>query len=75
MSMTDPKFAELWQKVRALAVENAMVITRKAQREDFARGLDEHAATSAVVSMLEYFCWTGSRTTASPGSRRSPTTW
>src|SRR5262245_55643634 len=38
MSMTDPRFAELWQKVRTTAVDSAMEITHKARREGFAHG-------------------------------------
>lgn len=67
LSMADPKFDELWQQVRRTALENAMAITRKAHRDGFARGLDEHAATSAIVSMLEYFCWTWLARDGEPG--------
>lgn len=67
MSMTDPKFAELWQQMRATAVQNAMDVTREARRGGFARGLDEHAATSAIVSMLEFFCWTWIAKDGEPG--------
>jgi AcrR family transcriptional regulator len=68
LSMTDARFAEKWQKLRLQGVENVIAGIRKAYRDGFARGIDEHAFASAIMSMLDFFCWTWLANDGEPGS-------
>ena len=58
LSMSDARFAAKWQELRLQGVENVIAGVRKAYRDGFARGIDEHALASAIMSMLDFFCWT-----------------
>ena len=68
LSMRDARFAEKWQKLRLQGVENVIAGIRKAYRDGFARGIDEHAFASAIMSMLDFFCWTWLANGGEPGS-------
>jgi AcrR family transcriptional regulator len=68
LSMRDARFAEKWQKLRLQGVENVIAGIRKAYRDGFARGIDEHAFASAIMSMLDFFCWTWLANDGEPGS-------
>jgi AcrR family transcriptional regulator len=67
LSMTDPKFAATWQRLRQAGVENTMAGIRKAYRDGYARGIDEHALASAIMSMLDFYCWTWLANDGEPG--------
>jgi AcrR family transcriptional regulator len=67
LSMRDAKFAAKWKQLRMRGVENVMTGIRKAHRDGFARGIDEHALASAIMSMLDFFCWTWLANDGEPG--------
>jgi len=46
----------------------------KAYRDGFARGIDEHAFASAIMSDADFFCWTWLANGGEPGSGRWTTT-
>jgi AcrR family transcriptional regulator len=67
LSMTDARFAATWQQRRRDAVENVMRGVRKAHRDGYARGIDPHAFASAIISMLDFYCWTWLANDGEPG--------
>jgi AcrR family transcriptional regulator len=67
LSMTDARFMAKWQELRRQGVENVIGGIRKAHRDGFARGIDEHAFASAIMSMLDFFCWTWLANGGEPG--------
>lgn len=67
LSMTDARFATKWQQLRIRGVRNVIGGIRKAQRDGFARGIDEHAFASAIMSMMDSFCWTWLANDGEPG--------
>jgi AcrR family transcriptional regulator len=67
LSMTDARFAATWQQLRKHAVQNVMGGVRKAYRDGYARGIDEHAFASAIMSMLDFYCWTWLANDGEPG--------
>jgi AcrR family transcriptional regulator len=58
LSMTDAAFAKRWFDLRAAGVRTVLEGLRKASRDGAARGLDLEVTASALVSMLQDFCWT-----------------
>jgi AcrR family transcriptional regulator len=67
LSMTDAHFAATWKKLRRRGIENVIAGSRKAYRDGHARGLDEQAFASAMISMLDFFCWTWLANDGEPG--------
>jgi hypothetical protein len=64
----DPKvLTEELEELRRQGVENVIGGIRKAHRDGFARGIDDHALASAIMSMLDFFCWTWLATGGEPG--------
>ncbi|WP_179646705.1 TetR/AcrR family transcriptional regulator [Spinactinospora alkalitolerans] len=58
MSMTDPEFAARWQANRAAGIRGVLAGIRSAERTGHRVDLDHGTLASALVSMLESFCWT-----------------
>ncbi|MGZ8179009.1 TetR/AcrR family transcriptional regulator [Williamsia sp. SKLECPSW1] len=58
LSMTDPTFAAWWRSRRAQGIEGVLDVFRSADGRRTDIGLDKHLFASAIVSMLESFCWT-----------------
>jgi AcrR family transcriptional regulator len=67
LSMTDARFATKWQQLRVRGVRNVISGIRKAHRDGFADGIDEHAFASAIMSMIDSFCWTWLANDGEPG--------
>lgn len=57
MSMTDPAYAERWRRHRADGIASVLRGIRSAQRGGHAADFDADALASALVSMLEGYCW------------------
>lgn len=58
MSMTDTEFAIRWQENRAAGIRAVLSGIKSAERSGHHIGLDQDTLASALVSMLESFCWT-----------------
>lgn len=58
MSMTDAAYTERWRDNRAAGIQGVMSVNRAAERAGHKVGLDHGALASAIVGMLESFCWT-----------------
>ena len=58
MSMTDTEFALRWQENRAAGIRAVLSGIKSAERSGHLIGLDHNTLASALVSMLESFCWT-----------------
>ncbi|MFI0351258.1 TetR/AcrR family transcriptional regulator [Actinomadura sp. 9N407] len=57
MSMTDEAFAERWRAVRAAGIRSVLSGIKNAERSGYRIGLDQEVLASAIVAMLESFCW------------------
>lgn len=57
-SMVDDHHAAQWRDVRAIGVDGVARHLRAVQAEGFIPGIDPAIMASAIVSMLESFCWT-----------------
>jgi AcrR family transcriptional regulator len=58
MSMTEPKFRERWLSIRAAGIRTLVAdIERLRGRSAIPKGVDSGLLASALVSMLEGFCW------------------
>lgn len=58
LSMTDQRFAARWNQLRERGANNVLRGIRRAQRQGYASGINERALASAIMSMIESFCWT-----------------
>jgi AcrR family transcriptional regulator len=58
MSMTDPAYTERWRENRAAGVKGVIAVNKAAEKAGHKVGLDHGTLASAVVAMLESFCWT-----------------
>ncbi|MBT0566568.1 TetR/AcrR family transcriptional regulator [Williamsia sp. CHRR-6] len=58
LSMTDEQFAQWWRERRSNGIHGVLSVFRSAQRSGVQIGLDKDLFASAIVSMLESFCWT-----------------
>ncbi len=56
-SMTDPRFAAEWRRMRAQAIKRIVVGIEAAQATGHAPGMDAELAASALASMLENFAY------------------
>lgn len=57
LSMTDPAFAERWRELRAARIRTVLEVIRDAEASGHRLDLDPGILASAIVSMLESFCW------------------
>ncbi|GAB20023.1 putative TetR family transcriptional regulator [Gordonia effusa NBRC 100432] len=58
LSMTDPQFAAWWSKRRMEGIKGVLAVVRSVERKGIDVGLDRNVFASAIVSMMESFCWT-----------------
>lgn len=58
ISMTNPEFALQWKVIRQRALQNMITGVRRAQRNGFCEGADEEQVASAILCMIDSFCWT-----------------
>lgn len=58
LSMTDPAFAQWWRSRRAQGIDAVLDVFRSVERRGTDIGLDKYLFASAIVSMLDSFCWT-----------------
>lgn len=58
MSMMDEAFRRRWRENRAAGIRAILMGLTSAQRSGTDIGLDPDVLASALVSMLEHFCWT-----------------
>lgn len=58
MASIDDDFAAQWRSLRAGAVESIASGVTRAQRDGYCPGLDPRMAASAIVAMLNQFCFT-----------------
>lgn len=58
MSMTDEQFQRRWRENRAAGIEAILIGLTSAERSGTSTGLPPRLLASALVSMLESFCWT-----------------
>ncbi|MGI5158971.1 TetR/AcrR family transcriptional regulator [Microbispora sp. CA-102843] len=58
MSMTDPVFADRWRENRAAGIRAVLAGIKHAEKAGYRVGLDPSALASAIVSLLESYCWT-----------------
>lgn len=58
MSMMDDSFRRRWRENRAAGVKAILIGLNSADRSGKEIGLDLDVLASALVSMLEHFCWT-----------------
>ena len=58
MSMTDNAFLERWRENRAVGIKQILIGLRRVQGGGLDIGLPLDVLASALVSMLESFCWT-----------------
>ncbi|GAC66220.1 TetR/AcrR family transcriptional regulator [Gordonia soli] len=58
MSMTDEQFAQWWRRRRADGIGAVMDVVRSVEKRGLPVDLDHGVFASAMVSMLESFCWT-----------------
>lgn len=56
-SMIDARFAAEWRRLRAIGVQRIAVGIRAAQRHGDAPGIDPELAGSALISMVDHFCY------------------
>jgi AcrR family transcriptional regulator len=57
-SMIDERHAAQWRAIRAIGIEGVARRLHVAQAQGFIPGIDPPTMASALVSMLESFCWT-----------------
>ncbi|MCC5579961.1 TetR/AcrR family transcriptional regulator [Microtetraspora sp. AC03309] len=57
MSMTDAAFAERWRENRAAGIRTVLAGIKNAEKAGHHVELDPGTLASAIVSMLESFCW------------------
>jgi AcrR family transcriptional regulator len=58
MSMTDPGYQERWRANRGDGIRGVLTVNRAAEKAGHVTGLDHDTLASAIVGMLESFCWT-----------------
>lgn len=58
MSMTDPAYQQRWRENRGDGIRGVLAVNRAAEKAGHVIGLDHDTLASAIVSMLESFCWT-----------------
>ncbi|ACY96540.1 MULTISPECIES: TetR/AcrR family transcriptional regulator [Thermomonospora] len=58
MSMTDERFRQRWREHRAAGIRGVLRGLHAAERSGHTIGLDLPTLASALVSLLESFCWT-----------------
>ncbi|GAA2052658.1 TetR/AcrR family transcriptional regulator [Williamsia deligens] len=58
LSMTDRAFAQWWRSRRSQGIDEVLDVFRAGENSGADIGLDKHLFASAIVSMLESFCWT-----------------
>lgn len=58
MSMLDAEFHRRWRENRAVGIKAILMGLSSAERSGTDIGLDLDVLASALVSMLEHFCWT-----------------
>ncbi|MBJ7288751.1 TetR/AcrR family transcriptional regulator [Williamsia sp.] len=58
LSMTDRQFAQWWRNRRQEGIRAVNEVFRSVERSGVDIGLDKNLFASAIVSMLESFCWT-----------------
>ncbi|GAA1898094.1 TetR/AcrR family transcriptional regulator [Williamsia serinedens] len=57
LSMTDPAFGRWWRTRRAQGIDAVLGVFRSVEHRGTDIGLDKHLFASAIVSMLDSFCW------------------
>ena len=57
MSMTDKAYAKRWRDNRTAGILSVIDGITRAQRDNYANDVDAEAMASALVSMLESYCW------------------
>ncbi len=73
LSMTDPQFAQWWRHRRSEGISAVLAVFRSAEATGVRIGLDKYLFASAIVSMLESFCWTWFVTGGDEAVERSAT--
>ncbi|GAA1480780.1 TetR/AcrR family transcriptional regulator [Gordonia sinesedis] len=58
LSMTDEQFAEWWRQRRADGIHAVLRVVRSVEKQGVHVDLDHGVFASAIVSMMESFCWT-----------------
>jgi AcrR family transcriptional regulator len=58
LSMTDADAAAWWRSQRAYGISSVLALIAAAERDGARVDLDHDALASAIVSMLESYCWT-----------------
>lgn len=57
MSMRDDAYTARWRRIRAAGIREVITTLHNAERSGHNPGLPERQLASAIVSMLEHFCW------------------
>ncbi|MDL9938885.1 TetR/AcrR family transcriptional regulator [Gordonia sp. ABSL1-1] len=57
LSMTDEQFARWWRERRADGIDGVLRVVRSVEKEGTQVDLDHGVFASAIVSMMESFCW------------------
>lgn len=58
LSMTDEQFAEWWRRRRGDGIDAVLKVVRSVEKQGVPVDLDHGVFASAIVSMMESFCWT-----------------
>ncbi|MET0897082.1 MAG: TetR/AcrR family transcriptional regulator [Mycobacterium sp.] len=58
LSMTDESAASWWREQRAEGIRSVLTVIAAVEKEGVTVDLDHHTFASAMVSMLESYCWT-----------------
>ena len=58
LSMTDEKFAQWWRNRRDRGIKGVLAVVRAVEGTGMEVDLDHRVFASAIVSMLDSFCWT-----------------
>ncbi|EFC80475.1 TetR/AcrR family transcriptional regulator [Parafrankia sp. EUN1f] len=58
MSMTDPAYTQRWRENRAAGIQGVIAVNKAVEKAGHPIRLDHATLASALVSMLEAFCWT-----------------
>lgn len=67
LSMTDEQFAAWWRQRRADGIDAVLKVVRSVEKQGVAVDLDHGVFASAIVSMMESFCWTWYAAGGDPG--------
>lgn len=58
MAMTDERYAQRAREMRAIGMRGVMTHLKRARKAGHLAGIDLPTMASAIISMLESFCWT-----------------